>query len=104
MLAFGSPGYLPPIVVSQSMWISAREVFGHVYIVGQDPRDSKSSRLHVDIFRFRFHSFEVYFYIDSSKMIGNAIVKPRTSTGYFSKSTGSSVTNRGFSPNIDVDL
>ena len=27
--------------------------------VGQDPSDSKSNRFHVDIFRFRFHSFEV---------------------------------------------
>ena len=40
-------------------------------IVGQDPSDSKSNRLHVDIFRFCFHSFEVYS-IDSSKMIGNS--------------------------------
>ena len=40
-------------------------------IVGQEPSDSKSSWLHVDIFRFCFHSFEVYFFIDSSKMIGN---------------------------------
>ena len=29
-------------------------------IVGQDLSDSKSNRLHVDIFRFCFHSFEVY--------------------------------------------
>ena len=43
--------------------ISAREIFGYIYIyiVGQDPiSDSKSSRLHVDIFRFCFHSLEVY--------------------------------------------
>ena len=39
-------------------------------IVGQDPsEDSSSNQLHVDIFRFCFHSFEVYS-IDSSKMIG----------------------------------
>ena len=37
-------------------------------IVGQDPSDCKSNRLHVDIFRLCFHSFEVYS-IDSSKMI-----------------------------------
>ena len=37
--------------------------------VGQDTSDSKSNRLHVDIFRLCFHSFEVYS-IDSSKMIG----------------------------------
>ena len=39
-------------------------------IVGQDPSDSKSDWLQVDIFRFCFHSFDVYS-IDSSKMIGN---------------------------------
>ena len=33
--------------------------------VSQDPSDSKSSRSHVDIFWFCFHSFEVYS-IDSS--------------------------------------
>ena len=33
--------------------------------VGQDPSDSKSNRLHVDIVRFCFHSFGVYS-IDSS--------------------------------------
>ena len=36
-------------------------------IVGQDPSDSKSSRLHVDIFRVFFHSFGVYS-IDSSRI------------------------------------
>ena len=40
-------------------------------IVGQDPSVSESNRLHVDIFRFFFHSVEVYS-IDSSKMIGNS--------------------------------
>ena len=38
-------------------------------IVGQDPGGSKSNRLHVDIFRFCFHSFEVYSSVDSSDMI-----------------------------------
>jgi hypothetical protein len=33
--------------------------------------ESKSSRLHVDIFRFCFHSFELYA-IDSSILIGNS--------------------------------
>ena len=42
------------------------------YIVGQDPSDSKSNWLHVDIFRFCFNSFEAYSPIDSSKMIGNS--------------------------------
>ena len=42
-------------------------------IVGQDPSDFKSSRLHVDIFRFAFfYSFEVYSSMDSSKMISNS--------------------------------
>ena len=40
-------------------------------IVGQDPGDSKSNRLLVEIFQFCFHSFEVYS-IDTSKMIGNS--------------------------------
>ena len=41
-------------------------------IACQDPNDSKSSWLHVDIiFQLCFHSFEVYSSIDSSKMIGN---------------------------------
>ena len=39
--------------------------------VGQDPSDSKFNRLHVDIFQFCFHSFEVYS-IDSSKMTGDS--------------------------------
>ena len=42
------------------------------YIVGQDPSVYfKSNRLHVDIFRFCFHSSEVYT-IDSSKMMGKS--------------------------------
>ena len=36
-------------------------------IGSQDPSDSRSNRQHVDIFRFCFHSFEVYS-IDSTKM------------------------------------
>ena len=39
------------------------------YRVGQDPSDSKSNRIHVDIFRICFHSCEVYS-IDSSNVIG----------------------------------
>ena len=50
-------------------WASAREVVW-AYTVGQDPSDSKSNQLHVHIFRFwSFHSFEVYYFIDSSRMI-----------------------------------
>ena len=43
-------------------------------IVGQDPSDSKSNRLHIDIFRCCFHSFESFEVcsIDSSKMISNS--------------------------------
>ena len=68
--------------------------------LSQDPSDSKSNRLHVDdIFRFCFHSFEVYSTINSSKMIGNSH-EVSTSTGYFSNSTGSSAPNRRFSPSI----
>ena len=40
-------------------------------IVGEDPSDSKSNPLHVDIFRFCFHSFEVLS-MDSSKLFGNS--------------------------------
>ena len=36
-------------------------------IVSQDPSDSKSNLLHVDIFRFCFHSFEKVYSLDSSK-------------------------------------
>ena len=64
-----------------------------VGIVGQDPSDSNSNRLHVDIFQFRFHSFKVYS-IGSSKVIGNSI-------GYSSKLRRSFVTNRRFFPNND---
>jgi hypothetical protein len=41
-------------------------------IVGQETSDSKSNRLHVDVFWFCFHSFGVYSCIDSSKMINNS--------------------------------
>ena len=41
-------------------------------IVGQDPSDSESSRLHVRNLPVVLHSFEVYS-IDSSIMIGNSI-------------------------------
>jgi hypothetical protein len=41
-------------------------------IVGQDPSISKSNWLHVDIFWFCFHSFEIYS-IDSYRMISNSL-------------------------------
>ena len=69
-------------------------------IVGQDPNNSKSSRLHFDIFRFCFHSFEVYS-IDSSKMIDKS-PEILNFNGYFLNSTGSSATNRRFFPNIEI--
>ena len=40
-------------------------------IVNQDPSDYKSNRLHVDIFKFCFHSLEAYS-IDSSKLVGTS--------------------------------
>ena len=66
-----------PLTTSSEVWNSAREV-------GQDPSDSKSSRLHVWHLLVLLYSFGVYS-IDSSKMIGNP--------GYFSNSMGSSVSN-----------
>ena len=53
---------------SWMLWIVPRKFLD---IVGQDPSDSKSNQLHVDIFRFFFHSFEVYS-IDSPKLIYNS--------------------------------
>jgi hypothetical protein len=57
-----------------SMWpIHAVQCLGSfwAYSVGQAPSDSKPNRLHVDIFRICFYSFEVYSFIHSSKMVGN---------------------------------
>ena len=48
---------------------SARGVLG---IIGRGPSDSKSNRLHVDIFRFYFNSFQVYS-TDSSKIVTGEI-------------------------------
>ena len=41
-------------------------------IVGEDLSDPKSNRLHVHIFRFCFHSYEVYS-LDSSKIVRDRI-------------------------------
>ena len=55
----GKPGYATPVL------------YGTQQYAGQDPSDSKSNQLHVDIiFRFCFYLFRVYS-IDSSKMVGN---------------------------------
>ena len=60
-------------------------------IVGQNPSDSKSNRLHVDIFRFCFiHSRYILLYI-SLKWSVNLLKSP-TFIGYFSNSTISSQT------------
>jgi len=45
---------------------------GILYMLGQDPSDSKSNRLHVHIiFRFYFHSFEVSSIAQGGKTLGN---------------------------------
>ena len=65
-------------------------------IVGQDPSDSKSNRLHVDIFRFCFIHFR---YIPQIPLKWSVLLlRSWTSTGYISNSTGSSVTNRPVLP------
>jgi hypothetical protein len=69
-------------------------------IVGQEPSVTHNpAGLHVSIFRFCFHSSEVYSSIDSSKW-SVILLKSPTSTGDFSNPTGSSVTNHRFSPDI----
>ena len=70
-------------------------------MVGQDPSDSKSSRLDIDIFRFCFHSFEVYS-IESSKLMGN-FFEALNSNWFFLNSIGSSVTNCRFFPSSVVN-
>ncbi len=74
-------------------------------ICGRDPSDSKSNRLHVDIFRFWcFHSFEVYSIIDFSKMIGDSL-KVSNFNRLFLNSVGPFVTNSRFSPSgVSKDL
>ena len=66
-------------------------------IVGQYPIDSKSNRLVTCWHPSSGFLCSLQTYSkDSSKMFGNS----RTSTGYFSNSTGSSVTKCQFSPDI----
>jgi hypothetical protein len=91
------------VITFLSKWGRSHHCMGSVwaYIIGQDPSDSKSNWLHVDIFRCCCNSFEVYSSTDSSKR-SVILLKPPTSTGgYFSNSTGSSVTNRRFSLSIE---
>ena len=68
-------------------------------IVGQVPSDSKSSQLHVDIFRFCFIHLRYILLIPLKWSV--ILLKSPTSTIYFSNSTGSSVSNRQFFPDID---
>ena len=68
------PSYLSEIVVV-TIWFRTLNWFLPVPgkflgIVGQDPSDSKSNRLHIDIFHFALFIGSVF--IDSSKMIGNS--------------------------------
>ena len=63
-------------------------------IVGQDPSDSKSSRLRVDIFQFFFIHLRYNLCILLKWSV--ILLKSPTSTGYFSNSTGSFVSNRWF--------
>ena len=61
------------------------EVLG---IINQNPSVSKSNRLHNVISRFLF----IYYFGVDSTIPSQPILKSWTSTGYFSNSTGSSVT------------
>ena len=68
-------------------------------IIGWDPRVCKSNRLHVDILRF---SYTILGYILWIPLKWSVIfLQSWTSTGYFSNSTGSSVTNCRFTSIID---
>jgi hypothetical protein len=67
-------------------------------IIGWDPSVCKSNRLHVDILWFIYIKLR---YIPLKWSV--ILLKSWTSTGYFSNSTGSSVTNCRFSPITDVN-
>ena len=85
-----------------STWIWSN-VQGQLGIIGWDPSVSKCNHLHVDIFQFFF--FIILGYIPWNTPKWSVIVpKSRTSTGYFSNSSGSSVTSSSsrFSPFIDL--
>ena len=74
-------------------------------IVGQDPSDSQSNRVHVDILWFCFIHLRYILYIPLKWLV--ILLKSLTSTGYFSNSTSSSVTNCQFSlgpGSIDLQL
>ena len=67
-------------------------------IIGWDPSVCKCNRLHVDILWFSIIKLGYILYIPLKWLV--IFLKPRTSTGYFSNSTGLSVTNCWFSPII----
>ena len=67
-------------------------------LTGWDPSVCKSNRLHVDILRFSFVELGYILYIPLNWLV--IFLQSSTSTGYFSNSTGASVTNCRFSPNI----
>ena len=82
------------------MYASVRGKF--LGIVAQNPSDSKSNQLHVGIFRFCFHSFEVYSKY-SSKMI-DKFPEVSNFNPLFMNSTGSSATNRWLFPDIGMHI
>ena len=71
-------------------------------IFGQDPSDSKSNRLHVDIFQCCFIHLRYILHIPLKCLV--IILKSWTSTGFFSNSTSSSVRNCWFSPSINWEI
>ena len=64
-------------------------------LVGQDPSDSKSNRIRVDIFPFCCINLRYFLQIPLKWWV--ILLKSLTSTGYFSNSSSSSVTNHWFS-------
>ena len=56
---------------NSTRWVSSPVPGKFLGIVGQDPSDSKSNHLRVDIFPILLYSFEVLS-IDSSETIGNS--------------------------------
>jgi hypothetical protein len=71
-------------------------------IAGWDPSVCKSNRLNVDILQFSFIKFGHILQIPLKWSV--IFLQFWTSTGYFSNSTGSLVTNCRFSPVIDAPL
>ena len=69
-------------------------------IDSQDPSDSKSNWLQVDIFRFCFHSFQMYS-LDPSKTIGK-FCEALNVNRLFLNWTGWFAIDRRFFPDIDA--